>query len=223
MNELTAVVIGATGLTGNLVLKELLKDDNFKTIRVLGRREVNIAHPKLQQEIVNFNDMNNYTQKFGEGDVIFCCIGTTKKKVKGNKAAYTKIDFDIPVNAARIGISKNFRKFLIISAIGANENSSNFYLQLKGKTENALKQFPFPTLGIFQPSILNGNRNENRTGEAILQTVMDLLSLFLLGPLEKYRAIGANNVAKAMVNASKHQNTGIYYYRYAEIMDLARE
>lgn len=222
MNELTALVIGATGLTGNLVLEELLKDNNFKTIRVLGRREVNIAHPKLQQEIVNFNDIDNYTQKFGEGDVIFCCIGTTKKKVKGDKAAYAKIDFDIPVNAARIGISKNFKKFLIVSAIGADENSSNFYLSLKGKTENALKQFPFSSISIFRPSILNGNRKESRTGEAILQIVMDLFSFLLLGPLEKYKAIGANNVAKAMVNESKRQNPGIRYYSYSHIMDLAR-
>ncbi|HEY5462330.1 MAG TPA: NAD(P)H-binding protein [Hanamia sp.] len=223
MNELTAVIIGASGLTGNLVLKELLKDDNFKTVRVLARREINVGHPKLQQEIVNFNNPEDYSQKFGEGDVIFCCIGTTKKKVKGDKDAYAKIDFDIPVNAAKIGISKNFKKFLIVSAIGANKNSSNFYLQLKGKTENALKQFPFSTLSIFQPSILNGNRKENRTGETILQTVMDMLSFLLLGPLEKYRAIGANNVAKAMVNESKHQSTGVHYYRYSEIMDLARE
>jgi uncharacterized protein YbjT (DUF2867 family) len=222
MNELRALLIGATGLTGNLVLEELLKDNNFKTVRALSRREINITHPKLQHEIVNFDDIDNFSQKFGEGDVIFCCIGTTKKKVKGDKTAYTKIDFDIPVNAARIGIEKGFKKFQIVSAIGANENSSNFYLSLKGKVENALKQFPFLSIGIFQPSILNGNRKENRTGETILQTVMDLLSFLLLGPLEKYKAIGANNVAKAMVNDSKRQSTGVRYYRYPEIMDLAR-
>jgi uncharacterized protein YbjT (DUF2867 family) len=223
MNELKAVVIGATGLTGNLILEELLKDDTFKAVRILVRNPVKISHPKLQQEIVDFNDIDDYTQKFGEGDVIFCCIGTTKKKVKGDKAAYTKIDFDIPVNTARIGVSKGFKQFQIVSAVGANENSSNFYLQLKGKTENALKQFHYRGIGIFQPSILNGNRKEKRMGEQIIQTIMDLISMFLLGPLEKYRAIGANNVAKAMVNESKHQNTGVHYYRYAEIMDLARE
>lgn len=223
MNELTAVVIGATGLTGNLVLEGLLKDHNFKTVRILVRRNVNITHPKLQQEIVNFNDIDNYTEKFGKGDIIFCCIGTTQKKVKGDKDAYSKIDFDIPVNAARIGISKGFKKFQIVSAIGANENSSNFYLSLKGKTENALKQFSFESIGIFQPSVLNGNRNENRVGEKVLQTIMDLSSFLLLGPLEKYRAIGANNVAKAMINESKLQNTGVHYYRFSEIMDLARD
>ncbi len=223
MNELTAVIIGATGLTGNLVLQELLKDENFKTVRVLARRKVNIIHPKLEQEIVDFDDITDYTIKFGEGDIIFSCIGTTQKKVKGDKVLYKKIDFDIPVNAARIGISKKFKKLLIVSAIGANENSSNFYLQLKGKTENALKEFPFVSLGIFQPSLINGNRNENRTGEKIAQTIMDLLSFLLLGPLKKYRAIGADNISKAMVNESKKQHTGVHYYRYEEMMDLARD
>lgn len=223
MNEQTAVVIGATGLTGNLVVEELLEDNDFKTVRVLVRRNVNIIHPKLQQEIVNFNDMDDYTKKFGEGDVIFCCIGTTQKKVKGDKKLYEKIDYGIPINAARIGVSKGYKKFLVISAIGANERSSNFYLRLKGKTENALKEFPFSCLSIFQPSIINGNRNESRAGEIIAQTVMDILSFLFIGPFKKYRAIGANNIAKAMVQASKLQKRRIDYYRYDEIMELARK
>jgi uncharacterized protein YbjT (DUF2867 family) len=222
MNEQTAVVIGATGLTGNLVVEELLKDNDFKIVRVLVRKNVNIIHPKLQQEIVDFNNIDDYTKKFGEGDVIFCCVGTTQKKVKGDKILYEKIDYGIPVDAARVGISKGYKKFLIISSIGANAHSSNFYLSLKGRIENALKEFPFASLSIFQPSIINGNRNENRTGEIIVQTIMDILSFLFIGPLKKYRAIGAHNIAKAMVKASKLQKRGVYYYRYDDIMELVR-
>jgi uncharacterized protein YbjT (DUF2867 family) len=223
MNEMTAVIIGATGLTGNLVLEELLKDDHFKTVRVLARRNVKIIHPKLEQEIVNFTNVDEYTKKFGEGDVIFCCIGTTQKKVKGDKNLYRQIDYDIPVNAATIGISKGFKKFLIVSAIGANENSSNFYLSLKGKTENALKQFHFDSLDIFQPSILNGNRKETRIAEKILQGILDIVSFLFLGPLKKYHAIGADNVARAMVYASTQKKNGVHYYTYQDMMEMARE
>ncbi len=223
MNELTAVVIGATGLTGNLVVDELVKDTGFKTIRVLVRKPITKIHPKIQQEIVDFNDLDDYDKKFGKGDVIFCCIGTTQKKVKGDKVLYEKIDHDIPVNAAKIGIAHHFKKFLIVSAIGANENSSNFYLRLKGKTENSLKKFPFESLSIFQPSLLNGNRKENRTGEKIAQTVMDIFSFLMLGPLQKYRAIGADNVARSMVYESKQKKNGIHYYQYQEMADMARE
>jgi uncharacterized protein YbjT (DUF2867 family) len=223
MNELTAVVLGATGLTGNLVVQELLKDKDYKTVRVLVRKTLSIIHPKLQQHLLDFNNKEDFLNKMGKGDVIFCCIGTTQKKVNGDKELYKKIDHDIPVNAAEIGISHHFKKFLIVSAVGANENSSNFYLRLKGKTENSLKQFPFENLSIFQPSILNGTRKENRPAEKLAQTVMDLLSFLLLGPLQKYKAIGADNVARAMVYESKQKKTGIHYYQYPEMMDMARE
>lgn len=222
MKELTAVVIGATGLTGNLLVEELLKDNDFKSVRTLVRKPADIHHPKLEQRVVNFNDKNDYAQKLGEGDIIFCCVGTTQKKVNKDKAAYTKVDYDLPVNAAEIGIAKRFKQFLIVSAIGANENSSNFYLSLKGKTENRLKQFPYVSIGIFQPSILNGSRKENRIGERFAQIIMDLFSFLLLGPLKKFRAIGANSVAKAMVQASKQQPPGIHYYQYSEMMSLVR-
>jgi len=223
MNDLTAVIIGASGLTGNLVLEELLRDNDFKTVRILVRRTVKIIHPKLEQEIVNFNNLDEYTKKFGEGDVIFCCIGTTQKKVKGDKELYKQIDYDIPINAASIGIAKGFKKFLIVSAIGANENSSNFYVRLKGKIENALKQFHFDSLDIFQPSLLNGNRNETRVLEKMIQGVMDIVSFLFLGPLKKYHAIGADNVAKSMVYAARQNKSGVHYYTYQEMMEMARE
>jgi uncharacterized protein YbjT (DUF2867 family) len=221
MNELTATVIGATGLIGSLVLEELLKDDHFKTVRALVRRDLNMNHPKLQQSIVNFNDINDFTKRFGEGDIIFCCIGTTQKKVKGDLVAYAKIDFDIPVNAARIGVSKNYKKFLIVSSVGANENSSNFYLQLKGKTENALKQFEFESLEIFQPSILTGKRNEKRITEQIAQATMKFISFLFIGALKKYKPVAAKNVAKAMVAVSKKATRGVHYYQYAQMIKLA--
>ena len=162
MNELTAVVIGASGLTGSYVVEELLKDTAFGIVRILVRRPVQLIHNKLQEEVVDFNDINNYTQKFGEGDIIFSCIGTTQKKMKGDKAAYEKIDFDIPVNAARVGIAKSYKKFLMVSSVGANEHSPNFYLKLKGKTENAISKLEFESICFFRPSVLLGERKELR-------------------------------------------------------------
>ncbi|MEO8823381.1 MAG: NAD(P)H-binding protein [Ginsengibacter sp.] len=223
MKDLTAVVLGATGLTGDLVVQDLLNDNDYKTVRVLVRNSLSIIHPKLEQYIVDFNDKKDFTLKMGEGDVIFSCIGTTQKKVKGDKFLYEKIDHDIPVNAAEIGIAHHFKKFLLISSVGANEKSSNFYLSLKGKTENSLKQFPFESISIFQPSLLNGTRKEWRFKEQLTQTLMDLISFLFLGPFRKYHAIGANTVANAMVFESKQNKKGIYYYQYEQMMDLARE
>jgi uncharacterized protein YbjT (DUF2867 family) len=222
MNELTAVVIGASGLTGSYVVEELLKDDAFGIVRILVRRPVQIIHNKLRQEIVNFDDIKDFIIKIGEGDIIFCCTGTTQKKVKGDNAAYEKIDFKIPFNTARIGIALNYKKFLIVSSVGANENSSNFYLKLKGKTENAIRQFAFESICFFRPSMLLGERKESRRGEKLLQTVMKVLSLLLFGSLKKYHAIHARDVARAMVKESKQNNPGVHYFEYREIMNSAK-
>jgi uncharacterized protein YbjT (DUF2867 family) len=222
MKEQTALVIGASGLTGSFVVEELLKDPSFKLVRILGRKNLHINDPKLQQTIVNFNDINDYADKFGFGDVIFCCIGTTQKNIKGDKIAYEKIDFDIPINAARMGIVNKFKKFLMVSAVGANENSSNFYLKLKGKTESALRQFSYQSISIFRPSILLGNRKEIRPAEKIMQGIMKTISNLFSGSLKKYRAIYASDVAKAMVKESKLDNRGFHIFEYKEIMELLR-
>ncbi|MEO6134352.1 MAG: NAD(P)H-binding protein [Ginsengibacter sp.] len=220
MIDQKALVLGATGLIGSQVVEELLKDDSFSIVKVLSRRPLTIIHPKLLQEVVDFGNIDEYTEKFGEGDIIFCCIGTTQKNVKGDRLAYKKVDYDIPVNAAEIGISKNFKKFMIVSSVGADANSSNFYLQLKGKTENALKKFPFESIGIFQPSILLGNRAEVRSGEKVMQKLMKVFSKLLIGSFKKYRAVDSRDVAKAMVLESKQNNPGVHYLGYAEMMNL---
>ena len=222
MNEQTAVVIGASGLIGNYLVEQLLHDEYFGTVRVLVRRGLAFNHPKLHQVIVNFNNINDYTNKLGKGDIIFCCIGTTQKKVKGDRAAYEKIDHDIPVNAARIGSTQGYKKFLIVSSVGADPSSTNFYLQLKGKTENAVKQFAFDTISIFRPSMLLGKRKERRPAEKIGQVLMQVFSFMLIGSLNKYHPIKARDVAKAMVAESKQTQPGIHIPEYKEIMKLIR-
>ncbi|HEV2833625.1 MAG TPA: semialdehyde dehydrogenase, partial [Hanamia sp.] len=133
---------------------------------------------------------------------------------------YKKVDYDIPVNAARIGISRGYKKYVLVSAIGANESSSNFYLQLKGKTENAIKEFSFRSISIFRPAQLLGKRKEYRPAEKILQPITKFISLFLFGSLKKYRSIHAKDVAKAMVKESKQNNPGVHYFEYTQMMQL---
>ncbi len=220
MNEQAAVLLGATGLTGNYLLQELLADDDFRAVRILVRNKLAINHPKLEQEIVDFNNLEDYRLKFGKGDVIFCCIGTTTKKVNGDHAAYKKIDFDIPYNAAMIGISNGFKKFLVISSAGANEHSRNFYLALKGEIENALKAFSFESMSIFRPGQLLGERKELRKGEKILQSATIFISHFLFGSFKKYHSIHGKEVAKAMVAQSKKRTPGFQILGYDEMKNL---
>ncbi|HUR10759.1 MAG TPA: NAD(P)H-binding protein [Flavitalea sp.] len=217
MNNRTAVLIGSTGLIGQEVLNELLEDPDFSTVRILVRKPVSITHPKLQVMVVDFDDENDYKQKTGTGDSVFCCVGTTQKKVKGDLDAYERVDFLIPLNAARFAKEAGFRCYALISSVGADDQAKNFYLRLKGKTEKAIVGVHLPATHIFRPSILLGDRRESRLGEEAAKKIMQGLSFALAGGLSKYKPIHAANVAEAMVRLSKKDDEGVFIHHYAEM------
>lgn len=223
MQAKTAVLLGATGLIGNHLLHLLLTDDYFTGIRVLVRKPFAFMHPKLEVRITDFDDHDNFHSALGKGDAIFCCTGTTMEKVKGDKILYRRIDFDIPVHAAQWGIDNGFSQFLVVSAIGANEKSSNFYLHLKGSMEAAIHALPYASLHIFRPSLLLGDREEIRKGEKLAKSIMPVLSFMLAGSLKKYRAIEALDVARAMLAAAQSGKTGINVHEYTQMKMLSAQ
>ena len=212
-----AAVIGSTGLIGGHLINCLQQDDSFTAIRALVRRPVSFQQPKAEMKLVNFDDYESVKIALDGSDAVFCTIGTTQKKVKGNKDAYRKVDFSIPVNAARICAEIDCSQFLLVSSVGANSKSKNFYLALKGEVEDAIQQFSIPQVSIFRPSVLLGKRPEFRLGEKIGQSVMSFFSFLLLGKSEKYRPINAETVAKAMIQAAKEGNPGFTVYEFDEI------
>lgn len=218
MQTQTAVVLGGTGLISSLLTIQLLNDAAFGTVRLLVRRPIEFTHPKLDVQLVDFNNLADYENKLGKGDCLFCCIGTTQKNVKGDNTAYRKIDFDIPVNAANIAKRTGFNTYLLVSAIGANAGAGNFYLQLKGEVENAVKAAGIKSVYIFQPSMLLGKRNERRIAERIIQPIMKSLSFLFVGTIKKYKAIQASDVAKSMVACAKNSEDGVRVLSYEEIM-----
>ena len=145
-----ATVIGATGLIGGYLLELLLKDDHFDSVRVLVRRPFQPDHPKLEKKLVDFTDAESFRLALEGSDVVFCSIGTTQKKVKGDKEAYRKIDYDITVNAARFCKLNGCETFVFVSSVGASSKSKNFYLKLKGEIEDAVKAIglSFHSIGI---------------------------------------------------------------------------
>src|SRR4026207_391030 len=157
---MTATLVGATGLIGSYLLEELLNDPFFDTVRILIRRPIDITHPKLEKKIVDFNDSDSLLVALNNSDVLFCAIGSTMKKVKGDKDAYRKIDFDIPVKLARFCKMTGCEKIIIVSSAGANPKSINFYSKLKGETDEALKTSGLKTVHIMRPSLLLGERKE---------------------------------------------------------------
>jgi uncharacterized protein YbjT (DUF2867 family) len=166
--------------------------------------------------------MDDFKNKLGQGSVIFSCIGTTQKKVNGDTAAYRKIDYDIPVNAAVFGHQLGFNTFVLVSAVGANPQSTNFYLRLKGEVDEAVSSAGMASINIFRPSLLLGSRKEFRLGENIMKPIAKGLSFFLGGGLAKYKAVEAGDVARAMVAAARQALPGNHVYEYEGIIGLIR-
>ena len=213
-----ATLVGATGLIGGFLLEELLNDPFFDTVRILIRRPIDITHPKLEKKIVDFNDSDSLLVALSNSNVLFCAIGTTNKKVKGDKDAYRKIDFDIPVKLARFCKMTGCEKFILVSSAGANPKSMNFYQRLKGETDEALKSSGLKTVHIMRPSLLLGERKEFRLGENIGKVMMKSLS-FLIP--EKYKAIHGKDVAKVMLALSKKNEEGYFVHENSEIKKLS--
>ena len=218
MDNKIATVIGASGLIGSLLLEQLVNDNNYNSIQILTRRTIPVNHSKIKLIIVDFNDKKAVSKALEGTDAVFCAIGTTQKKVKGDMTAYKKVDLDLPIRIAQIVADLKIPKFMLVSSVGASSKSNNFYLKIKGEVEAFTKQLPIQQVGIFQPSLLLGNRKEFRLGERIAQVVMPLFN-FLMP--DKYKAIEASDVAKAMLGFAITDQEGHFTFQYTQMKELS--
>lgn len=201
----TAIILGATGLTGSLLLEKLLKDDRYKTIKLFSRKEIDGLPSKVKQFVGDIVELKHFKKDF-TADEVFCCIGTTAKKTP-DKTLYKKIDFGIPVTAAKLSKENGIPSFLVVSTLGANATSSIFYNKTKGEMEQAVRLEKIEKTHILQPSIIGGNRQEKRIGEKIALGLFKLLQPLFFGKLKKYRITEAEDIAQAMINLANSTST----------------
>ncbi|WP_274476379.1 NAD(P)H-binding protein [Mangrovimonas aestuarii] len=198
----TAIILGATGLTGKLLLHRLLKDERYSKIMLFSRSTCGISNPKLEEHLIDVFSLKDYQDIF-KGDVVFCCVGTTKVKTP-DKETYVKIDYGIPVDSAELCKANNINTFIVVSALGANKNSNIFYNRTKGRMEEAVLGLQIPNTYILQPSLITGDRQESRFGESLAKFVMKIFNPLLVGSLKTYKSIGAKTIANCMVWLNNH-------------------
>lgn len=205
-----AAIIGATGLIGGHILQQLTNDESVEEIRVVVRRPMQASCPRIKVIPISFSDTDALRDALSGCDSVFCAIGTTRKKTP-NLEEYRKIDYDIPVTAARLSAEAGVRSFHLVSSVGANSKSSNFYLKIKGDTEEAVQQSGLAGLGIYRPSLLLGNRKEVRIAERISTWIMPFITFLFPS---NYKPIQASTVASAMIRDAKNKISGckIAYY-----------
>jgi uncharacterized protein YbjT (DUF2867 family) len=215
----SALIVGATGLVGNELVSILLTQTKYDSVKVLTRRLIPLNHPKLEQIITDFDQLDQYKQHLQVDDV-YCCLGTTIKTA-GSQEAFKKVDFTYPLELAQLTKDAGAQKFFIITAMGADPNSKVFYSRVKGEIEVELKKLGFPTLHIFRPSLLLGERKEFRLGEKIGVILSPVLSFVMVGSFKKYKPIHAKDVAMAMYQASQLPDSGSFTYESDEIYRLS--
>ncbi len=202
----TAIVLGATGLTGSHLLDKLLASDDYKQVKVFTRRTTGKRHPKLTEIICDMLNLQEQAEQF-TADEVFVCIGTTKAKTP-DKQLYHAIDYGIPVTSAKLAEQNNISTLSVISAIGADADSSVFYSRTKGEMERDILQCNIPNILVYRPSLIYGERADNRLGEKVGTALVKGLQKAMIGRLAKYRAISGEQLANALflgVNNKGHQ------------------
>ena len=205
----TALIFGSSGLVGSHLLDLINQDNNYSKIKLYVRSEPKKVNSKFEIIKINFNKLEDYKNSI-IGDDCFFCIGTTRKNTP-DKNEYIKVEYNLPISVAKMAKSNSVNNFIYISSLGANPNATSLYLKNKGKAEEKLVKLNFTNLSILRPSILVGNRKENRFGEKIGIFAMKTFSPLFFGNMKKYKPINVENVAKSMLQvAQKHYQNNIF-------------
>ena len=199
MKKLDALVIGATGATGQEIVSQLLRDDSFNSVSIFVRKDPNITHSKLKTYIIDFSKIKSYKDLI-KGDVLFSCLGTTLR-VAGSKDKQYLVDYTYQYEFAKIASDNGVSDYSLVSSIGANEKSPFFYPKIKGELEMAIKRFPFKTIQIFQPPTLIRQQELIRTGEKIGIKIFRWLNFF--GLVKSQKPLPVNILAEFMIEQIK--------------------
>lgn len=203
----SAVVTGYTGLVGKCLVDRLLAGAEYGPITLVGRR----APAQSDQRLRFIQTELGALQRLGtelSADDAYCCLGTTLRAA-GSRAAFERVDFHMVVDFARAAHAAGTKRFFLVSSLSADPRSPIFYSRVKGRAEQALGEIGFEALHILRPSLLLGARNEHRPGEAIAQRLMPAFNRLMVGPIAKYRAVRAEDVAEGLLALSRRKSVGV--------------
>jgi uncharacterized protein YbjT (DUF2867 family) len=215
-----ALVAGGSGLVGGQLLPLLLQSPQYTRVHALSRRPLPFDHPRMANRVVRFEASLQAQLKGLQCQDAFCCLGTTIREA-GSKSAFRAVDHDLVLEFAQLALGFGVERLVVVSALGANAASKNFYMRVKGEMETALEGLRIRALDILQPSLLLGSRRDLRVLELGAQAAMYLVNPLLLGSWSRFRAIPAATVAAAMCGVARSGRRGVYRYTYDGILGLA--
>jgi len=208
-----ALVIGATGLIGRALVDQLAASDHIRELVTITRRPAPHSSTRVRNEVVDFERLDEYAQLF-DGDLLFSCLGTTRSRA-GSLEAQRRVDVDYQLRAAQLAVDNGVNHYLLVSSSGANADSRNTYLKMKGELEQRVLKLPFERISIFRPSLLLGERDELRIGEKLGSWLLPLLCT--LPGLRRYRPIRGEQVAAKMVAVSARPGPAVETFTLEEL------
>jgi|TARA_B110000037_G_scaffold192356_1_gene226502 uncharacterized protein YbjT (DUF2867 family) len=221
----SALIIGASGLVGKLLLETILLNDHYTNITLVLRRPIDLKHDSRVKIITisDFETLDQYEDDLLAEDV-FCCLGSTMKKA-GSKSAFEKSDLIYPLKMATLNQkNSNFKNYLIVTALGADAKSPVYYNQVKGRCEQALLALDLPGLKVFRPSLLIGNRTEKRWGEVLFKVLIQAVSKPLKGMgISSFWSIDAVIVARAMLQVAMNEKERTVFYDAKAMIQLSQK
>lgn len=220
MNK-SAIILGATGLTGNILLQKLIEDERYDTIKLFSRSRIDGLPGKVDQYIGDLLKLASFKEDF-TADEVYCCIGTTAKKTP-DKTLYKQIDHGIPVTAATLSKENNISTFLVISAMGANKNSKVFYNKTKGEMERDVLKQNIKNTFILRPALIGGERKESRPLEKMGAMVLKIIQPLFIGKLKDYKVIHPESIAQAMLNLANTTYTADVIITSNQIKKVAKK
>lgn len=204
----TALIAGASGLVGGSLVGRLRDSGDYSRIHLLVRRPLGVQSDLIREHLVDFERLQEACGSIGRVDHAFCCLGTTIRKA-GSQAAFRRVDHDYVLAFGRLAASLGARGLVVVSALGADAGSGNFYLRVKGETERDLRRLDLTALVIVRPSLLRGDRSEFRLAERLGGVLLGAVSPLMVGPMKRVRPVSALRVAETMQRAAGEERAGV--------------
>lgn len=214
----TAIVIGATGLTGKHIVNFLLESDMYEKVVIFSRRKLQIDDPKLLTHLIDFDHIDEWSHLI-QGDDLFSAMGTTLRQA-GNKDAFFKVDYTYQANFIEKASANGVTRLFLISAPGVSHKSTVLYNRVKAKLDDFVKTLNFETLVFFRPSIIHGEREISRLGERVGESILNFTSKWVPG-MKKFKPISGEELGHAIVNcATSELSKGIHDIEWNKIFKL---
>ncbi|HKL93628.1 MAG TPA: NAD(P)H-binding protein [Bacteroidales bacterium] len=210
-----ALIIGATGATGRALLEQLLDDASVDRVTVFIRNKWVLYHKKLTAHVVDFNQLDSWKHLI-VGDVLFSCLGTTRKAA-GSKAGQWLVDYTYQAECARIASENQVSAYVLVSSVNASEASSFFYSRMKGQLETYIQTLSFAKVLVFRPPILI-RKNSDRRLEVL--SVSLLKTLNSIGLLRTQAPLATESLATAMIRSLQAHSVGFYLFNPTDIQKI---